>query len=866
MVSWTDAQRLAVETLDKDLLITAGAGTGKTSVLVEHAVHVLRSGVPPERLLVITFTRKAADQLRERLFQAVASHPEPALRSLMPLLPRAYIGTIHGFCQRLLRESAVTAGVDPGFRILDATGSDLLLAEATREVLDRWFEDKETGSPEHAFGRLVELCHGGAEGFEGELRRLIHAVRTTADPRGTLRRYRRRYATPYRRLYLDLVKEEIVRIREAALEVSRRLEAEVSLTEKRRGLLRCVLALSRIPVPGKRVRDLWDLRGAVLATGLVEDAGGTWKIAARDPGILAVKPSFQKLRALLDEPLLSRLPADPEGLRREERRAARFGDTLGRLLEEILDAYGDAKSSRSSVDFSDLEHLTRDLLEKEAAAGIDPARRFDHVLVDEFQDVNRLQARIIDLLSRGRRHAFVGDLKQCIYQFRLSAPEIFRDMIASHEIIEDPAAVLEGRLPRPEADAWGLRIGRSFRSRPAVLDVINGIFTHLFREETLGAPYDGQRLTPGIDPRSLGVDPPGDAPVEIHVIGSRDLDPETSGGDGRESKGPPARRRSPAEREALLSAHRLRRLVGEERPRVWDKEARAWRPVRWGDVAVLLRSPGMDWGRTFLRVFRQEGIPAHLGRGTGFFDAEEIRDALNLLRILDNSLDDIPLAALLRSPVFSWTDGDLTLLRQAFPDAKYLWLALERLADGTAPGGKGGARERLLGAARSSGSPRPRTAGSRAGANGSDGASWARPWRRSSVTRIFRSSRRCILRAPPAARTSRSSSTSSRLIQKRTATRCAAFSPGSTPSASSRGSFPRSPTRPRTATPFGSYRFTWRRVWSSPWCSLPSSGNRFRGRRGRRGSWGVRRGSGWRFSSPRPSRSSRRSRTRRCAP
>lgn len=683
---WTEDQARAIKTLDRDVVVSAGAGTGKTAVLVEHALEILRGGTPPERLLVITFTRKAADQLREKLFEAL-SKSEPALRALLPLLPRAYISTIHSFCSRLLRESAVEAGLDPGFRVLDQTAIELLVKESIAEVLDQWYERALTESVDPRFGILVDLCQRLPDGVEGELRMLLDMARTTEDPQRAIAIFERKQDLPYREHFRRFAKEDLAHLRRCATALVEALGRQERLTKGAENLLRAARSLTLLPSAGRRFDDFWSVRQTLIHSGTISRKQNKWKQDLPQCRKLSgeAKAANQALKDALEHSVLAHLPESPEELASQESRISAFGSVLARLLREISESYEEKKRTRGVLDFADLELHTKAFLEEEDRQGIDPSRRYDHVLVDEFQDVNRLQARIIELLTSNNRRFLVGDIKQCIYQFRLSAPDIFRDLLRAPEPTHKKIGSQGDLFAQPDTRSKQLvvQVRDSFRSRAPILSFVNLVFAEVFKEETLGLAYDDQKLSPAFD-YDREPDPPRDPKVSVSIIHRTPLQPaEEDDGEApshSNAEGNDTHHRSASEHEAMLVAKKILHLVQDERPRIWDKTKDEWREIRWGDVAVLLRGLRPTWGHTFLRVLREEGIPVHLGRGTGFFEVEEIRDAMNFLRVLDNAFNDVPLAALLRSPVFGWRDSDLAMLRHAYPDARYLWLALQEMA------------------------------------------------------------------------------------------------------------------------------------------------------------------------------------------
>jgi hypothetical protein len=379
---------------------------------------------------------------------------------------------------------------------------DLLLGESIREVLDHHYEKALTGRADHHFGVLVDLCQRNPDGIEGELRGLIDMVRTTEEPRRTLDVIARRLSMPYRKHFRKLVHEDLDYIRRTATELFQSLERQLRRTPTAEKLHAQALRLSQLPSPGRSFRDLWSLRETFLASGTVAVEDSQWKHILPQAKKLspAAHAAFNNLKTALQETVISRLPETPEKLIDQERELAKYGRLLSDLLNEVVENYEKRKALRGWLDFADLELRTLRFLEAELASGYDPSRRYDHTLVDEFQDINRLQARIIDLLTRGRRRFLVGDLKQCIYQFRLSAPDIFRDLLRDHHTVKDPADYLSGDQTVSSGRGLAVQVRDSFRSRRPILSLVNRIFSQL---STLPGGIPGDVLLgPGTRARS----------------------------------------------------------------------------------------------------------------------------------------------------------------------------------------------------------------------------------------------------------------------------------------------------------------------------------------------------------------------------
>lgn len=694
----TPEQALALALEAPFVLVSASAGTGKTKTLVEKVIGALTSEVPLDRILAVTFTHKAAEELRQRLLEALDGNP--GLRPQRLLLPQAYLGTIHGICARLLREHAPAAGVDPAFRILAAPHDGLLLREVFDELFHHWYLGGGTadraipaagGTAHREFLRLVELCgyRDDQEVLKLEVERLLRLARVHPDPSAFVDGLERELAAarpPYAGAIAEILRDAWMGATGAYAELLRIGSAEFPQASFARQAA-LLAALEAAPWPESNDAMAVDLVGAVdrlrihLAQAGLGTRQGRWTLEfPRLPrGTAKLLTAWNDLaKDLIATPRQGREPGPfgwlPVPLERFDAGYAELRPMLQiliDLLRQAMAAYERRKREAGRLDFGDLELRTRQLL---ADSPPELRGRFERVFVDEYQDVNQLQAEIVDRLDPAGGCFLVGDVKQCIYQFRLSDPSIFRKLCGQ-------ATPLKPNPKDPEAKRWRdaagtaqrLRVylSRNFRAHPDVIDEVNRIFGALFTEGMIGGRYADEALQPGRKGEAARP-PQSDAPpVEFHLV-ERPA-PERS-------EDVPEVRVPDATLEARLVASRLRALVNEAFP-VWDKDGECWRPVAYGDMAVLLRSPGPT-GALFAQGLREGGVPVIFG-GQGFFDREESRDFLSLLRILDNAHDDFSLAAVLRAPIFDFDDADLVRLRLAWPAAASLLAALRATATET---------------------------------------------------------------------------------------------------------------------------------------------------------------------------------------
>lgn len=681
------SQQNAVCLTGHDILVTAGAGTGKTTVLVERAVHKLRHGdiASLDELLVVTFTDKAAREMKHRLYREMLD--DPSLRRFLPQLPRAWISTIHAFCARLLRERFLEAKVEPGFRILSEHGQVEAFDDSLRRVFHEWYG--RSGQAEgKRFISLVEMAGFDAEGEV--LRRIVRSIydfsRATPDPEAYLESLVS--GQPASRL------DELPwygAIRGALFGERPGVAASDSLWNRALSLYRAAVHMAG-PVNPARMRRFLGVLESVptsdlmtpegqhrlfdsLAEADLMDTGGALADALpRAPGGANRIPGFKELhdaaKALFRGTALAQLPWNGEALLREDCTQREFLHVLVRMVREVDRLYMQYKSRQGYLDFSDLEiHAARLIREHGEALGW--RNRFSEILVDEFQDVNPLQDGILSAFCRPDGGFRVGDVKQSIYQFRLADPTIFLNRARSARPVRDPSVVPGG------SDPLLLFLGENYRSRPEILQFVNHLFTGIFDEGVIGSPYEDHALVAG---RSPGAE---DVPVELHLLARREMRDDAETGAESTEDASAARYDRPDRREAVFTARRIRRLIEEERPQVPGFDG-GTRTATYADVAILLRSRAK--ADLYLQALEEAGVPAYRQEGGSLVQEEGVRDLRTLLSVIDNPRDDVALAAVLRSPLVGIDDGDLVRIRLAWPGSRTFLDAVAAVAYGDRAG------------------------------------------------------------------------------------------------------------------------------------------------------------------------------------
>lgn len=653
-----------------DVVVLAGAGAGKTSTLVNRVLDRVLDGsgrTSVDRMLVVTFTEAAATEMRHRLRAALESRlletPDDAqVADQLALLETAQVSTLHAFCLRLLREHFHELGLDPQFAVLDAIQAGAMRQQVLQDLLAAHFDG--TGPGSEAIRPLLQRHGGdGAERVKSLVLRLHDHARTLPDAEGWLAAQRAAHAQPSPEAWSALweagVHDWAKGWRDEAVRLADLDPANFAASEG-------ALALRRLCEGAVGADALECLREIVEAGDprrFPRNTKGRW----RDP----LKDLFGEAEQVKDL-LVPRRPGEPDPLAEDWGWARRDVQALLALVGQFGEAYAAARRSAAAVDFADLEQLALRLL-CDPATGEPTAlarewrERFEWVLVDEYQDINGAQDRLITCLSRPGAAAnrfFVGDVKQSVYRFRRADPRIFQDY---------------ARDWRHREGCHVLPLSENFRSHERILGFVNTLFAGLMRPEIGGVAYDAEAQLQFGAPEARG--PMRERPegrVEVGLIvrpsamtmgSDREEDPgAASGADELEGE----------EAQAAQVARwlRERQAQGDE---IWDETRQARRPVTWRDMVVLHPAP-RPAAEVWARQFGLAGIPFESRRG-GFFDAHEVSDLVNLTRLLDNPRQDLPLLAVLRSPLVGLSDAELAALRIGRRTGS-LWDAVTTLARG----------------------------------------------------------------------------------------------------------------------------------------------------------------------------------------
>ena len=622
--NWTAEQRRAIET-PGSLIVSAAAGSGKTAVLTERIARHILEGASPDDLLVVTFTRAAAAEMKKRIgdrLSALAAQQQgdeaARLYGAAEGIGRANISTIDGFCSHVLRRHFDIAGLDPAFRAGEEAENLGLRQEALDELMERYYAQKGFSDLVDAFGEEAE--------FSAQFLRLYEFIMAQPEPMEWLKEAIDKYDIAEDALPLCPAAEEYLK----GLKV--RLGAYMDILRSRRDEIAEDYPKTAAILDG----DLTQLGGALLQKSLRGYANQLSACAFATFSMRGAEKSYSKYvknpRDDMKKEVQKHIALSGKPMVRQAKLLAGIKPLLDMLYSftgDFIALYSEKKEQAGIIDYADMEHIALGLLRLPAVAK-EYRDRFSFVFIDEYQDCSPLQNALFSALARPDNLFIVGDVKQSIYGFRMAEPTMFTERI--------------DEFSRRDA---ALHLSANFRSSNEVIEGVNSIFTPIMTRETGGVDYDETaRLVHGRRDASPGG-------TELHVISrSAPLDEGDAANENTEEQ------LLAAEAEALFAAGRIRELLGES---FTDRKGNT-RNYKYSDIVILHSSP-KNVAEAWVRTLSREGIPVYAELTGGYFDAIEVQIFLNLLAIIDNPLQDIPLISVLRSPIGGFSTEELITLR-----------------------------------------------------------------------------------------------------------------------------------------------------------------------------------------------------------
>jgi len=646
MMKWTDTQSEAIQLRDKNIIVSAAAGSGKTAVLVERIKQlILKDHVSIDQMLVATFTNAAASDMKEKIVKVIqkeiVDNPKDSLflKNQLNMIYKANINTFHSFALEVIRRYFHLIGVDPNFKICDDAEKTILQAEA----MDDLFEEAFNSGDESFILFLKQYATAKSEKNAKEMILSVHQmIKTLLEPIKWLECSVNRLSSQTDELMeflLPFIMEEtsgslknaigaFLRTREMLLEngvlsLAAKCEKDIAAVtqiakiideKKYEEAISCVKTITyeRFSVSKEEKAVFEDIKDAVT------------KI--RDKGKESIKECKEKYftRSFEEEAC-------------DVRSTHENASVLVKLVKRFDELYNERKREKNLIDFSDAEHYTLEVLKDEKAAG-EYQHKFKYIFVDEYQDSNLLQETLISRIKRANNVFMVGDVKQSIYKFRLAEPELF---IRKYEIFKSSVTGYDAKID----------LNTNFRCKGHIIGTVNLICENIMPYDENAALHKGVAYEGDLD-----------YPVELHLVETKEIEDEQIDSEINEMK--------KAELEANIAAKLIKNAVGTEIYEEGKDGAGSVRKLELRDIVILMRAV-RNYGDKYYQVLTEKGIPAYMDDSDGFFDTLEIEVFLNLLRVIDNKRQDVPLISALHSKTMGFTLEELATIRIACKDTSY---------------------------------------------------------------------------------------------------------------------------------------------------------------------------------------------------
>ena len=644
MSKWTKEQGEVISHRKGNLLVSAAAGSGKTAVLVEHVIDRLLDKEHPISLssvVLMTFTEAAASEMKERikarLKEAFLENRDPHIEREIAELPNANISTIDAFCKRLIEENYTSLGIEPNFRIGEKNELALLQEDIVEELLE-----EEYGKKEESFLSFVDRYSSGKQdkGIQEIILKLYSLAMASPFPEKYLKALSEHSSSAWKNYLLASIKKRVEEAIKTLTEAIRICTEEGGPSEYLATVEEDYQSLLRVKAGAILRRTIEEIQAISFSRIKNSKAERKEEVKGRRNAVKALVQKWQKSYILIPEEI--------------EKKAETEGKTLLqeaiRLSLLFYARYQKEKLERNLLDFSDLEHFALNLLYTEKDGELrfstladELAQEYTEILVDEYQDSNMVQEYLVSALSKERfseGNVFqVGDVKQSIYRFRMARPELF---LRKYYDESYPKIFLQ----------------RNFRSLKGVIDAVNACFFRIMKKELGGIEYDrDSSLFQGREEKEET-----DSKTELLLLEKE----EEKQGEKRGEAG--LEKETDLQLECRMIASRVKELHKKN--------------IQYKDMVILLRSP-KKVAKEMVDIFSEEGIPSFAVSSDGYYSQVEVETVLAMLSVIDNPKQDIPLAAVLHSPMFHFTDEELCSLKLAYGSlTEALCMSAEAISDG----------------------------------------------------------------------------------------------------------------------------------------------------------------------------------------
>ncbi|MBQ9297968.1 MAG: helicase-exonuclease AddAB subunit AddA [Clostridia bacterium] len=671
-VKWTDEQLQAIKEKGENILVAAGAGSGKTAVLVERIIQkIINEKIDIDKILVVTFTNAAAAEMRERILEAIYKKldetPEDEhLQKQIVLLGKANISTIHSFCLDVIKNNFYQIEVSPNFRIGDTAEIELIKQETIEEIFEKLYEEENKG-----FIKLLDTYEGyrNDDTLKSIILKIYNFIQSNPFPEKWLSEKVEEFNidenteilnTIWGKIIVDEFKGNI----ENSIKKLERMAKNLDLyseTKKYADILRAdINEYNNIIYNAKTWDEMMQKAYSVEYISWKKDSKITLDIKDKAKELRdTIKKKFVKDRETYFAYDSSQIKSD-----------AKFMYNILKSIKEIIisfsELYEKKKSEKNVIDFNNIEHFALEILLKQDEKGnyekTETAKKymkqFTEIAVDEYQDSNMVQEQILTSVSNGKNMFMVGDVKQSIYKFRQARPELFLEKYEKYKLKQELR----------ENDDLKIQLFKNFRSRKNILDLTNIIFENIMSKKLGDIDYTDEEFLKqdkDYDKPEKDINYAGKA--ELHIIDMAKIDEEEDDDEQAHTE--------KTEIEAKFVVNSIKKLK-EEKYYVFDKKQRKYRPIEFRDIVILLRAT-TNLAPIYEKALIEEQIPVFTDTGEDYLDTIEIQTIMSVLKVIDNPLQDIPLVAVMRSSIGNFSDNDLLKIRLHKQNG-YYYEALEK--------------------------------------------------------------------------------------------------------------------------------------------------------------------------------------------